>query len=111
MPSLPSIFAGVLTLLGAVGVGGLLTILRFQRQETGKILAQHQVVLSSMQTIVDEATEGFERMRAQRDHLERELRLCRDESAKTREEAHELRGEIARWRWEQRGSVDGGTSV
>ena len=92
MPTwVPSLIAAVLLLLGS---GGLLALLRFQRQETGKTLAQHQVILQSMQTIVDEATEGFERMRAQRDHLERELRLCSDET-------HKLRGEIARWRWEQ----------
>jgi len=100
----PSVIAAVLLLLGS---GGLMALLRFQRQETGKTLEHYQMILndglSAMQKVVDEATEGFERMRAQRDHLERELRLCREETGRGREETAALRAELVKWRYEQPG--------
>jgi uncharacterized protein (DUF3084 family) len=91
----PSLIAIV---LGVLGSGGMLALLRFQRQEAGKMLEQHQIILHSMQTVVDEATEAFERIRADRDQSLKELRDCHTE-------AHALRDELVKLRWEARPDV------
>jgi hypothetical protein len=51
-----------------------------------------------MQTVVDEATEAFDRIRAERDQSLKELRDCHAE-------AHALRGELVKLRWEGRPDV------
>jgi hypothetical protein len=81
MPTwVPSLLAAVLLLLGS---GGLMALLRFQRQETGKTLAHYQMILTdglgAMQRIVAEATDGFDRIKGERDGLVEELRACRSE--------------------------------
>lgn len=76
----------VLGLIVAVaGSGGLVFgALRYNREEAGKVIAQHGQILADMRVLNDELQAALNRTRTERDELNAEV-------VKLRVEIHELR--------------------
>lgn len=78
---MPSSIPGWLTfLIGSSGFLGLLFgLLRYNREEAGKIVSQSSQVLADMIKLNDELKESLNEAKKERDELKRELNFTRDE--------------------------------
>jgi peptidoglycan hydrolase CwlO-like protein len=84
-----AVIGAIVALVGSGGV--VFAALRFNREETGKIVDQQTIILDNMRTLNDELQEALERTRDQ-------LKQTRTERDELRHEVEELRIEVTRLR-------------